>query len=313
MLKKIVFFVLVYCFFSNKSICSDKEKKLLRSIEKEKISSVQKKLQQLKKKELKAFFETYLPLNIAAKKGNLVLAKELFYSYPESIHLKDKDERTPLHHAMMSHFSSKELLFFFIFCHDKILPKKDVKQKMALHYGLSNPYIKTSLINDLILFDPEVLQIADKKGRTALHYAVKFRSSDLALIKNMINNQPHNIQAADKTGHISLHYALGYQAQSSFNEKSVDLIELLIKAYPNSIYIKDEKDQSPLFYLQNHPFGKTPITKEVLSVIQLMHPELFLSSNVYAKSVHQNCLTQPFVKLLGKISGTFSDMKKSDT
>ena len=97
------------------------------------------------------------------------------------------------------------------------------------------------LVEILIQLAPETLRIKNDLGKLPFHLACHGGSLDL--IRIMMNANPGSIQAKDQSGNLPLHL-------SCHSGASLEVLNLLIEAYPESVHEKNRNMDLPSQYLK---------------------------------------------------------------
>jgi ankyrin repeat protein len=181
-----------------------------------------------------------------------VMIEIIITKAPKTVFLKCDDGNMPLHHAIEWQCSHSARLIA------KHAPKaikepNDKHGDLPLHLACRWLPRDTTLITDLLTSAPQTLQTANDSGRLPLHYACD-NGVHPKTLKAMVIAYEEAITKFDMYGRLPIH-ALCDWCQTAHAIRDVEgdflvLLDIFLKAQPQSAYVEDRSKQSPITYLR---------------------------------------------------------------
>ena len=154
--------------------------------------------------------------------------KLLLAAWPEGVHARDKRGRVPLHAACSFEW---------------------------VGFGLSD---RLEVVQLLLQLWPDGAKVADDLGRLPLHDAVF--SGNLEAARLILNQWPAGVEVVDSFGRVPLHIAAGemvavdrdelllyVQFRSIVSGDYLELVQLLVEAWPEGLTVADHRGRTPLY------------------------------------------------------------------
>jgi ankyrin repeat protein len=166
--------------------------------------------------------------------------RALLAADPESIHEKDCDGKTPLHHAASGH--NVQLVLFLIERGPRtLLLERDNAGRVPLHCaadfareGGGEAAVRVAQV--LVDACPESARVRANDGCLPLHLAAGEGSIDLARL--LVGSWSASVREADRDGLLPLHHAATSE-QDIPSEDILDMARLLIEQWPESVHERD--------------------------------------------------------------------------
>jgi len=154
---------------------------------------------------------------------------------PATLQFADQDKRLLLHHAI-DYYSEFPVLKTIIETYPDALHKEDIYGLLPLHGAVARN-LALDTIRFIIDGNPMALQHPDDVERLPLHVACKV-NSPLPVVQLLIERFPPALKARDLALNMPIHYAI--------QACTLDIIQELLKAYPEGIANSGEYSQLPL-------------------------------------------------------------------
>lgn len=136
-------------------------------------------------------------------------------------------------------------------------------QRLALHVATMNGS-SPKTVNALLKLDAKTASKADIHGRLPLHYACKDSLNGLQNVRVLLKVFPEAARTPDNNGFLPLHVAC-------LSGASPQLIRMLIRAAPESIFFKTEKGGTPVSCARR---SKGDAQDEVIGLLQRLAEEV---------------------------------------
>jgi ankyrin repeat protein len=164
---------------------------------------------------------------------------------PESIHEKDCDGKTPLHHAASGYSVS---LVQFLVERGALPLERDDMGRVPLHWvaersdeerreGDTSARITRALIDAC----PESVRVRGNDGRLPLHLAAEM--GVVGLVRVLVGAWPESVREADEDGRVALHRALASDEDVPV-ENRLETARFLFEEWPGSIRERDRTGQT---------------------------------------------------------------------
>lgn len=143
-----------------------------------------------------------------------------------------------------------------------VLWKRSRAHPSPIHVAVNHQYMADGqyplpLVKAIILFFPHGLNMQGSHGETPLHtliYTVSIVDDHvIAEASYLVKKGPEALELADRKGYLPLHAALALQRDSSRNDKTVELIKMLIEGFNGAASVPCRQGKLPLhFALRRH-------------------------------------------------------------
>jgi ankyrin repeat protein len=172
----------------------------------------------------------------------------LVQQWPDSVLEETNDGRTVLHCAVVGR-GGPALVDLLVVDNEWLLRARATDSSLALHYAAAF-YQDLATVRRLIdLMHPEAIRSIMRDGRTPLHVVAHHRNGDsaVALARILIERGPPLVRSQTTQGRIPLHCAA--------DEGPLELIEILLGEWPDSISFVDDGGLTPLHWASSRPPG----------------------------------------------------------
>jgi ankyrin repeat protein len=245
-----------------------------------------------------------LPLHNAARYSYAYdVVKLLLDAYPEGVEVRDKDGNLPLRMAIWSD-ANFNVIKLLIDAYpegarvswnppNRVHPKAShLRGTLPLHLACMYPmddekFIDTNISLKLLEVYPEGAQVQDKHKNLPLHYAVKAQAIKTSL--KLLKLYPEGVKVQGCWGKLPLHYAVEDAVLAGVSEINFNLLDSLLRVYPESIHVRCDDYMSPLDilvsvgkeegYLYLLRAMKAGVSKNCLKLFLLAFPESCLKQD----------------------------------
>jgi len=177
-----------------------------------------------------------LPLHHACREHGTDIALKLLEVYPEGAKVLNNAGKLPIHYPF-----SSEVTAALLNVHPNGSKVQDGKGCLPLHHAALKWKCCTNILRLFLNEYPEGTQVQNQDGNLPIHCAVR-DSRDNAIIPMMLLKEyPLGARVQNNDGELPIHIECDYELYD-FN---IDLLDSLIKAYPESRHVRDKLERLP--------------------------------------------------------------------
>jgi len=220
-----------------------------------------------------------LALHIACYNENILAAgieivQFLVEMCPEAIKVKNRFGFLPIHKALCAAHTCEQLSVIKYLL--QLFPDSIVAQNVdgctAFHLLVSQGNLHSrEFVQFFLQFNPEVVKIPDHYGQLPLHKAMTLKQSKVSaeVMKDLIAAFPLSASWKDSRGMLPLHWFL-----SKHISPDIDVLTILIEAYPEGLLECDHEDLTPLMRFKRLPNYNRDVEVVLLTYIEMTRDSL---------------------------------------
>jgi ankyrin repeat protein len=170
--------------------------------------------------------------------------KMILKKYPSAAKVKNNDGNLPFHIAL-SHYTSIKVCKMLFKAYKKAAEIKNNFGKLPLHVEFTYNARQEHVIKMIMKAFPKAVEVKDERGCLPLHYACLHGASS-NMIRVLLEMFPNALRVRNDNNELPLHYACYNNLRQ---DDTLDLLNLVISAYPEAIDEKSENFGFPSDYL----------------------------------------------------------------
>lgn len=184
-----------------------------------------------------------LPIHYVARFGkSRAILEFLLEKFPESISFATQDRILTLHYAVSNSEFDVETVKWLVSLYPEAVEQASLDKWLPLHFAVQHHRDEAVSLYLLDMF-PESAKMPKRGGNLALHIALGARyTTPINLIKELLRVYPQSIKIANGGKFCALHSFLSGNA----NDKSLELLQILLVAYPEATKRKSKSKRTPL-------------------------------------------------------------------